>query len=117
MKKVFTCFFRSLSASVSKMKSFEVIPCGNISKKEPQKLETNLERLISSLVALSGPIDRLNAMLPLLHHLDRYRPVCDREVRLGGPISPYLASTHRQDFSTASTGFSTAIELSTAGGH
>ena len=50
--------------------------------------------------ALRGPLDRLNDILSLLHPLDRYRTPCGLGVRLGGPISPYLASTRRQEFST-----------------
>ena len=44
---------------------------------------------------LSGPLNRLNAILSLLHPLDRCRtPLCDRDrVRLGGP---YLALSRIQ---------------------
>ena len=43
-------------------------------------------RLSQRYPPLSGPLNRLNAILFLLEPLDRYRtPLCDKEVRLGGP--------------------------------
>ena len=48
---------------------------------------------------LSGPLNRLNAILSLLHPLDRYRTPS----AIGSAIGrPYLASTYRQELSTAS---------------
>ena len=47
---------------------------------------------------LSGPLNRLNAILSLLQLLDRYRTPS----AIGSAIGrPYLASTHRQESSTA----------------
>ena len=44
----------------------------------------------------SAPLNRLNAILSLLHPLDpRYRLTLRNGTRLGGAISPHLASTHR----------------------
>ena len=52
---------------------------------------------------LGGPLNQLNAFLSLLQPLDRYRtPSAIGSAIGGGPISPYLASTHRWEFSTAS---------------
>ena len=52
---------------------------------------------------LSGLLNRLNAILSLLHPLDRYRdPLCDSECDWKAPISPYLASKNRWESLTAS---------------
>ena len=51
---------------------------------------------------LSGPLNRLNAILSLLHPLDRYRTPSAIGSAIGRPhISPYLASKHRWESSTA----------------
>ena len=55
---------------------------------------------------LSGSLNRLNAILSLLQPLDRYRAPSAIGSAIGGPlsrpISPYLASKHRWESSTAS---------------
>ena len=53
------------------------------------------------LQGFSGALSRLNSIRSLLHPVDRYRTP-SAIVRLGGPISPHLASTCRQELSTAS---------------
>ena len=56
------------------------------------------------LSELSGPLDRLNAILSLLHPFDRYRTpsAIGSAIGGGGPISPNLASKHRWESTTAS---------------
>ena len=45
---------------------------------------------LCGLFLLRGPLNRHNAILSLLHPVDRYRTRSGIGVRLGGPISPYL---------------------------
>ena len=47
----------------------------------------------ASLYMFSGTLNWLNAILSLLQTLDRYRT--PSAMRLGGPISLYLASVHK----------------------
>ena len=49
---------------------------------------------LSATSGLSGPLNRLNAFLSLLHPSVAIGPLFDG-VRFGGAISPYVASTHR----------------------
>ena len=52
---------------------------------------------------LSGPLNRLNAIVSLLHPFDHYRTLSAIGNAIGRPhISPYLASKHRWESSTAS---------------
>ena len=68
------------------------------------ELKMGLREMISKMVVvLSGPLDRLNAILSLLQPLDRYRAPSAIGSAIGMPhISPYLASPHRRESSTAS---------------
>ena len=73
------------------------------SRPDPAKKKPTSQKCNSEIApSLSGPLNRLNAILSLLQPLDRYRtPLCDRECDWETPISPYLASKHRWESSTA----------------